>query len=308
VTEPKRHHHLPESYQAGFCSGERVWVFDRTTGRFRRDKPVNVATRTHDYTIYRSGETKDTRVEKFFAAVDGAAVPLIAKMRAQEQLTADERQTFSWYLAYFATRVPRFRRGVNEQETARRKLFDRAHLKSPSQLQALIDHSDLSDTERAEADAELMFEMLKSEDYWVELNHDYQVRLLFETGAELQPSLHDMHWCVAHARDAQFVTSDNPIVEAKSGDFLTFPVAADTAMILLRTKDDKVRQVHKIMPKDMIHLTNVETARACERIVVARDEEYIRQVVADAGIEGTQPGPLVDIGPPPTVAGHEPLS
>jgi hypothetical protein len=136
MTEPKRHHHLPESYQAGFCNEGRVWVFDRTTGKFRRDKPGNVAARTHDYTIYRSGGTKDTRVEKFFSAVDGAAVPLIAKLRAKEQLTADERQTLSWYLAYFETRVPRFRRLVDEHETACQKLFNRASRRQARSLRS----------------------------------------------------------------------------------------------------------------------------------------------------------------------------
>lgn len=300
MSEPKRHHHLPESYQAGFCEKGRVWVYDRETGKFRRDKPVNVAARTHDYTIYRSGEVKDTRVEKFFAAVDGAAVPLMAKLRVKEQLTADERQTFAWYLAYFATRVPRFRRRVNEEETARRKLHDREHLKSPAQLQELIDRSDLTAEERAQADAQLMFEMLKSEEYSVSLNHDYQVRLLFETGAELQPHFHDMNWIVGHATGrAQFVTTDNPVVEAASGAFMTFPIAADTGLMLMPTNADKVRQIHKDIPADLVHMTNVETARASERLVLARDESYLRQVVNEAGIEGTAAGPLVDIGPPP---------
>lgn len=300
MADPKRHHHLPESYQAGFCSGDRIWVFDRSTGKFRRDKPVNVAVRTHDYTIYRDGDTKDTRVEKFFAAVDGEAVPLIAKLRAQEQLTADERETFSWYLAYFATRVPRFRRWVNEQETARRKLFDREHLKSSAQLQAAIDASHLPESERKEANAELMFAMLKSEEYSVSLNHDFQVRMLLEAGAELQPEMHNMNWFVAHASEgAQFVTSDNPIVESASGVFVTFAVAADTAMMLVPTDAEKVRQFHKIMPDAMVHSTNIETARACEQVVLARDEKYLRRVIAESGIAGTSIAPLVEIGPPP---------
>ena len=299
MADPKLHHHLPQSYQAGFCEEGRLWVFDRATGRFRRDQPKNVGAITHDYTIDRDG-VKDTGVEELFARVDGDAVPIIAKLRQRQSLTADERQTFAWYVASFAARIPRFRRWVNEHETARRKLFDRDHLKSPAQLQELIDRSDLSDEERAGANAELMFEMLKSEEYTVSLNHNYQVRLTVETTIELQPRIHDLHWVVAHTRaEAQFVTSDNPVVEAQSGAFLTFPLASDAAMLLVPTNDDIVRIAHKDMPDDMVHMTNVETARASERIVLARDGDYLKRVVAGAGIEGAPAGPLVDIGPPP---------
>lgn len=299
VADPKLHHHLPQSYQAGFCQDGRLWVFDRATCRFRRDRPKNVGAITHDYTIDRDG-VKDTRVEELFARIDGDAVPIIAKLRQRQSLKADERQTFAWYVAAFAARIPRFRRWVNENETARRKLFDREHLKSPAQLQELIDRSDLSDADRSEANAELMYEMLKTEQYSVSLNHNYQVRLVVETTIEMQPRIYDLHWVVAHAgAAAQFVTSDNPVVEAQSGSFLTFPVASDTALLLLPTSDDMVRIAHKDMPDDMVHLTNVETARASERVVLARDREYLKRVVADSGIEGKTAGPLVDIGPPP---------
>lgn len=299
MAEPKLHHHLPQSYQGGFCQDGRLWVFDRSTGRFRRDKPKNVGAITHDYTIDQNG-VKDTRAEKLlFARVDGGAVPIIAKLRRRERLTADERQTFAWYVASFAVRIPRFRRWVDEHETARRKLFDRQHLKSPAQLQELIDRSDLSEADRAEANAELMYEMLKSEQYSVTLNHNYQVRLVVETLGEMQPRIHDLHWVVAHASaGAQFVTSDNPVVEADSGAFLTFPISSDAALLLIPTTEDTVRIAHKDMPDDMVHMTNVETARASERIVLARDGAYLKRVIADAGIDGPA-GPLIDIGSPP---------
>lgn len=299
MSEPKIHHHLPQSYQAGFCKDGQVWVFDRATGTYRKDHPKRIAAIKHDYTIYRAGGVKDTNVEKFFAQLDGAAVPLLRKLRAGEGLTADERQTFAWYLAYFAVRVPRFRRWVNEHETARHKLFDREHLKSPAQLQELIDRSELTDAERAEANAELIFEMLKTEDYSVSLDHNSQVKGLVDEGIEIQPRMHDLDWVVAHAKErVQFVTSDNPVVESKSGDFLTFPMASDTAMILLATKSDRVRIVHKDMPDDMVFQTNVAIAAASERLVLARDEDYLHRVVRDAGIDVAPPAALFDIGPP----------
>ena len=92
MSAAKLHHHLPQSYQDGFCVDGRIAVFDRVTRKFRRDQPKNVAAITHDYTIYREGGVKDTRAEEFLARIDGAAVPILLKLRAREPLTADERR------------------------------------------------------------------------------------------------------------------------------------------------------------------------------------------------------------------------
>jgi hypothetical protein len=296
---PKLHHHLPQSYQEGFCRDGRLFVFDRVTGTFRRDQPKNVAAITHDYTLYRDGNVKDTKVETFLAEVDGTAVPISKKLRDRIPLTADERESFAWYLAFFAVRVPRFRRWLSEAETARRKRHDREHLQKPEQLQNLIDNSDLTDTERAEANAELIFEMLKSEDYVVTVGHDYGIRLLVEAGCDLMPKVHDLFWIVAHvAEGAEFITSDNPLVQIGANEAMTFPVAADTALMLMQAPSGKIHNYDIEMPADLVHETNVATARECERLVLARDEDYLRRVVEEAGIVGTTAAPLIDIGPP----------
>jgi len=298
MSEPKLHHHLPQSYQAGFCGADgRLFVFDRATGKFRKDTPKNVAAVTHDYTLFRDGEVRDTRVEKFLSEVDGTAVPIAKKLRDRVPLTADERQSYAWYIAFFAVRVPRFRRWLSETETAKRKLHDREYLQSPAQLQNLIDNSGMTDSERAEANAELMFEMLKSEDYIVTVGHDYGVRLLMEAGCDLMPKVHDIFWIVAHAAEgAEFITSDNPLVQIGANEAMTFPVAADTALMLMQAPSGNVHNYDKEMPADIVHATNIATARECERLVLARDEDYLRRVVEEAGIAGTRPAPLADIG------------
>jgi hypothetical protein len=299
MTSPKLHHHLPQSYQEGFCHDGRIVVFDRVTGRFRRDQPKNVAAITHDYTIYRDGGVKDTRVEAFFARIDGTAVPIAKKLRAGVSLTADERQSFAWYLAYFAARVPRFERWLNEHETATRKLFDREHLRSPAQLQEVIDKAPLTGAERAGANAELMFQMLKSEEYTVAIDHNGRVKVLVEAGIDLMPKVHDLFWIVGHASDgSEFITTDNPLFEDSTGTLVTFPLAADTALLMMPMNADRRHNYDKDVPAEIVHATNLAAARASERLVLGRNESYLERVVAEAGITDHAPAPLVDIGPP----------
>lgn len=301
VAQPKLHHHLPQSYQAGFCRDGRLFVFDRTTGAIRRDTPKNVAAITHDYTIYREGGVRDTRVERFLAEVDGAGAQIAQKLRQRVALTADERESFAWYVAFFAVRVPRFRRRLSETETARRKLHDREHLRSPAQLQELIDKSDLTENERAEANADLMFEMLKTEDYIVTVGHDYGVRLLMEAGIEMMPTIHDLFWIIGHAAEgSEFITSDNPLVQIGKSEAMTFPIAADAALMLMQSPSGKIHNYDKEMHPDIVHATNLATATESERLVIGRDEDYLRRVVEEAGIVGKEPARFVDIGPPPT--------
>lgn len=300
MTEPKLHHHLPQSYQAGFCRDARLFVFDRITGTIRRATPKNVAAINNAYTIYREGGARDTRVEKFLAEVDGAGIQIAQKLRQRVVLTQDERQSFAWYIAFFAVRVPRFRRWLSETETAKRKLHDRKHLRSAAQLQELIDASDLTAAERAEANADLMFEMLKTEDYIVTVGHDYGVRLLMEAGSEMMPTVHDLFWIVGHATEgSEFVTSDNPLVQIGSGEAMTFPIAADTALMLTQSPSGKIRNYDKDMAADIVHATNLATARESERLVIGGDEDYLRRVVEEAEIVGKDPAPLAGIGPPP---------
>jgi hypothetical protein len=53
------------------------------------------------------------------------------------------------------------------------------------------------------------------------------------------------------------------------------------------------------MPPDLVHMTNVATAKASERLLLGRDETYLRRIVAEARSEGVSPSPFVHIGPSP---------
>ena len=164
----------------------------------------------------------------------------------------------------------------------------------------MIDSSGLPAEVRAEADAQLIFEMLTSEEYSVSAGHNYSVRLLVEAGIDLMPRVHDLCWLICHAAaGSQFITSDNPVVEDPSGQMVTFPVAADTALMMMAPPTGNLFNYDKDTPPDIVHLTNIETAKASERVVLGRDEDYLRRVVAEAGIEGTGPAPFVDIEPRP---------
>jgi len=80
---------------------------------------------------------------------------------------------------------------------------------------------------------------------------------------------------------------------------ITFPVSTDTALMMAAPPSGKLFNYDKEMPADMVHATNLATATESERLVLGRDENYFRSIVAEAGIVGTTPAPFVDIGTAP---------
>jgi hypothetical protein len=80
---PRRHHYIPQWYQAGFADNEGLlWVYDRQTQRFRQDIPKNICCERDLYTIDPAGR-RDRRIEtEFMSQVDGdgaAAVRMLAR-------------------------------------------------------------------------------------------------------------------------------------------------------------------------------------------------------------------------------------
>jgi hypothetical protein len=64
-------------------------------------------------------------------------------------------------------------------------------------------------------------------------------------------------------------------------------------------RSDRTHNYDKDMPSDIVHMTNVAVAKASERLLLGRDETYLRRIVAEARSEGVSPSPFVHIGPSP---------
>ncbi|HEX7680739.1 MAG TPA: DUF4238 domain-containing protein [Thermoanaerobaculia bacterium] len=122
-----------------------------------------------------------------------------------------------------------------------------------------------------------------------------------DVAAETAALLHDLFWIIGHAAEgSEFITSDNPLVQIGSSEAMTFPIAADAALMLMRSPSGKIHNYNKEMTQDIVHATNLATATESERLVLGRDKDYIRRVVEESGILAKESSPFTDIGPPPT--------
>ena len=290
------HHHLPRSYQLRFSVAGRVWVFDRVTKRFRQDTPRNVAAARDDYTIRHADGRMDSRVEtEFLSRLDDRGAVLLEKLNARSQITMDEKEDFSWYLAFSLVRGPRFKRMLNEIGTAMWKSYTRSELQTEEAIREMIEECPhFSADERAAADPALLLEMIQSEDYTMALNRDYAVKLMMDHGAQLRHLFLESDWVVGHAsRSTEFVTSDSPIVTL--GSVRAFPLGHDSCLMMVPGSGDRI--AHRDMPDEMVHQTNLDTARQAERTVIGT-EDYLRRVVAESRIDVEDPAPIAGVEPP----------
>lgn len=290
---PKLHHHLPQSYQEGFCLGSsgRLWVFDRVTGKLRSDHPKNVAAITHDYS-FDTREGKNTSLELELARIDGAGIGAIWKLRSRQQLSRNDRELMAVYVALFDSRVPRFQRWLRELAATRDKIRVPARFGSAAEVRRLLESQGLVDEDDAAAAADLVAELLTADTDQLTSDQPSRLRFLVKRAKMIAPRFMRGRWLVAHAPErAAFMTCDYPLLSGPEKDLLIFPLASDSALIMMHSQPNGPI-VHSYIGDDLIDQNNIEVAKASERIVLASTETQLRKVIAASGIEGTPPAPI----------------
>ena len=292
MSEPKLHHHLPKSYQKGFCRDDRLWVYDRVTDRFRRDRPRNVGAIRDDYT-FDVGSGPDTSLESGLADIDSIGAQVSRKLRAGSGLTPTEHRSFAEYLAYFIVRVPAFSRWLHETETVRREAEARS-----SELQEVVDNSKSGPYEALDEGSRLLEDFLRRSTPHA-VHQNYRLSFILDTAKKLRSTVFETNWVVAHSKaPEQFVTCDNPLFWGKEA--FRFPLSFDCTLLMFHVVRGPYTISHAWMSTANVRFANTSTAKGCERVVIGRDEKFLRKVVEDSGIRGTCPPPLLRFWPKPT--------
>ena len=102
-------HYLPRCYLDAFTAEQRLHVFDRDTGKLRRDTPKNVAAIT-DYYILRteSGEREERIEHGLLANLEASALPVLRRLANCEAISDQEHDIAATFFAFLCTRVPAF--------------------------------------------------------------------------------------------------------------------------------------------------------------------------------------------------------
>lgn len=110
--EAKRHHYLPQRYLSGFADPDgRIWVFDRHTGKLRRDTPLNTGVESRLYAFVDPAGAPQS-LEPFFAYLESRTWPTIDRLDREHDMSSADRAVLAFYTAFQLTRTPQFLRRI----------------------------------------------------------------------------------------------------------------------------------------------------------------------------------------------------
>jgi len=102
-------HYLPRCYLDAFTAEQRLHVFDRVTGKLRRDTPKNVAVITDYYILKTEAGEREERIEHgLLADLETSASPVLRRLANCEPISDDEHDIAATFFAFLCTRIPAF--------------------------------------------------------------------------------------------------------------------------------------------------------------------------------------------------------
>ena len=294
LTGPKRQHFLPRFYLEGFTKNGMLAVYDRETDEVRMQQPVNTGVVGHFYTLEDAAGRKRFELEAFLADREGAAQPVMSKLRDQQVITADERSELAIFVALAAFRTPEIIDSVKAVTAA--MMGDLAALMFADVQQVkerMRTRPGAPETEEElEAEARDLVEFARRGNYRIETDHRWAVGLSIDVALKLAPVFAARNWLVVHRPDERksYVTTDAPVllstVVPRQNNFwgigfgnadalVAFPL--DQSCVLAMFGDGGAL-VHHVATAEAVRETNLALADRCQRFVIGRDEALVRSL------------------------------
>jgi len=264
-----------------------LWVYDRLTDRFRRDRPKNVGAITRNYALTLDDGRSDITLERVFALIEGRTVGTMRKCIRWLPISDAERDDFSVYMAVFVTRVPGFTRWLTEM-----KKIDNELVARPGRTTELWGSEPTPLEEVLRRDDRHAVEMFLKSCVEAEVPQNARLGAIVEAALQLARAFSEMNWLVVHpAFGPTFITTDNPFVFGTRAH--TFPISSDCCITMAGATDNTLAFEHALVDSKFVHRTNVVNATLCDRFVLARNEKYLARVVEEADIRGRGPRPML---------------
>ena len=115
---PKGQHHTPRLHLQHFVdrgAGNRVWTYDKLSGRVWSASPDETAVETHFYSAELPDGTMDTRLEDVIGKIEDAAAPVYtALLEGKIPGPSQERSAFARFVGLMYARTRAMRRMAGE--------------------------------------------------------------------------------------------------------------------------------------------------------------------------------------------------
>jgi hypothetical protein len=213
VSEPKKHHYLPEFYLKRFSRDGKIWVYDRERDDLSERRPQTVGIRKHFYRPEHLELEQEHQPETLLSKLESRAAPLIDKVDRGGRITMKDRYDVVNFAALLKSRVPSFERWLSDfhDDLWVHHLKDRFSTKK-----ALREWLRQQGDEAAEDPAKVQefFEEIQNGDFMLKTPKDVRIGRIFHLALVVMAEpLFAMRWEVMRApQEAAFVTTDDPFV------------------------------------------------------------------------------------------------
>lgn len=306
MSNPKRHHYLPQFYLKYFSKEDLLWIYDREQNVFRQQTAMNTAVKKHYYAIEQEDGEKNLELEKHFSEIEGKAKLIIDKLISKQQISDEEKIILSVFLAYMNFRVPDFEKSVNKLHEHILRKANALMFANEERAQQTIDQYKADTGDDSEMNAAELVEFQKSGKYEIEIHRNASLEMMVGITGEIAKYFSLMDWGVYHAKnETSFITTDHPFMIAPPSDYTpnfygygvltpgtkkVFSLSPQ-ACLVLHDRGDKI--VHLPMNKRDVRQINLMLTSRADRFVIARDEAHIRNLVKTTKLESR--GELVSL-------------
>lgn len=220
MSEPKRHHYLPEMYLKGFSQDEKiVAIYDIATEKCYETSIKHVGVVRELYTIINDKKETNRSTEQFFSDhIESPAGEAINKMNKQVLISEEEKAHLSFFIGFIANRLPSRRELVEELILG----YVNAIIKQKfgtieDTVASMRSRDEHVDIEKARE----LYDFASSSQYKITPNNAEFIQTLITLGMDLSKKIYAMSWTAYRAPEGtSFITTDNPFVFASQAPML----------------------------------------------------------------------------------------
>lgn len=327
MSDPKRHHYLPQFHLRRFGFGDGnglIYRFDKTDGSIARTTVKGSAFEVNYYTLTTPDGSRDTGLEAALSRVESNAAPAIARLLeltpGRQAISEDDRVAIALYLALLHGRVPGARNPAEEMTDVLGKMIIDMNLSIPDAYRQVALANGAHDEPGAlEAERLQLLADLRAGKWKISPPEGWSTLVPLQIAInDVGPILTGMRWHLARRTVGPYlVIGDNPVAPSRTaahdprqgvgigtpGVEVLVPLAADTILILADVEHDGLIDVLPPVGsktagdpgRDWAMLMNREQWHHAERYVFSRQAEDLDAVRSGMGEDRARRAPTMTV-------------
>jgi hypothetical protein len=217
----KKQHYIPQFYLKNFShDNSHVYVYDKRIGekgQIRYQTTTEVAHENHFYTYRTKMGTKEN-LEDFFGNFESIASTIIDKVYREKNMTLNEKEYLSMFVALMYTRTPAFKERTESMHTKMGEKVSRMMIKmTPKETLRKFYKEKLGKTLTDEELADIVDFGTNPKRSRIGFTYprEFWIKTMLELSAKIAPYFFGMSWVFLYTdKPYAFISSDNPFLLA----------------------------------------------------------------------------------------------